>query len=92
MKVNENKGYGILGKRIELNLMDCYEVTHTAERIRAAIKELDEHEKEQGLTFIEGDIRDILINMNIFLTKIGIEPSQQATIFQQEEEAQEECA
>lgn len=92
MRVNENRGYGILGKRVELNLMDCYEVAHTVERIKAVLKELDEHEKEQGLTFIEGDIRDILINMNIFLTKISIEPSQRSTIFQKEEEAQEECA
>lgn len=92
MKVRDEKNYGLSGKRIDLNLMDCMEAGMMAGEIRATLEEITVLEKEHGLSMHDQEVKDILVRANIFFSKIALEPSQRSTIFEQEEEAQEECA
>lgn len=86
MKVNELKGYGVTGKKVEFNLMDCYEAQHMLSRINELQKEY--HDKECPY-FSMDDSREainILELISVFLSKFAVKPGEMSTIFTPDED------
>ena len=80
MKYKELTSWGITGKRVEFNLMDCYEASHTLARIDAVL-----NGEEQQL-----EVECLLQMMSNLLSKIALKPSEDASIFAAEESEEKE--
>lgn len=79
MKTNEIKGYGLTGIKVVFNLMDCYEASHTLERINAFRNLV---ESGAVLTSIDvQEVSNILELTSMFFEKVAIQPSEMPSIF-----------
>lgn len=82
MKCKDIQSYGVCGKRVEFNSLDCYEASHTQERIENVLKTLHDCGRT-GIDAMELDC--ILSSVSIFLKKISLKPESMPSIFAPEE-------
>ena len=80
MKCKDLTSYGVSSKRVEFNLMDCYEASHTLARINAVLN----GEKQQL------EVECLLQMMKNLFSKIALKPSEDASIFATEESEEKE--
>lgn len=91
MKCKELTAYGITGKRVEFNLMDCYEASHMLERVDAFLnaRESERAGYIEPTPLIDSEVDCLLGMMKNLLTKIAIKPSEMPSIFDEEEKEKE---
>ena len=92
MKCKDLTSYGVSGKRVEFNLMDCYEASHTLARIDDFLN-ARENEKAGLIVptpLVDSEIDCLLQMMKNLLSKIAIKPSEMPNIFDEEESEEKE--
>ena len=93
MKVKERSALGIVGKTIDLNIMDCYEASHILERIEhyLAVEDARAHGRMVATEGSLTEVTNIFELVRNFLKKISICPSEMPSIFHEEEDEKEEA-
>ena len=85
MKTELLKNYGVSGKKVVFNLMDCYEASHTQDRI-ACLQNAYEHNEAHLSHDDVVEAMTILNNIRFLLDKIALKPDEMPNIFLPEED------
>ena len=88
MKCKDIQSYGVCGKRVEFNSLDCYAASHMLDRISF----LKDALQDGCISPSPIEIIEIVDQFSNFLRKIALKPESMDTIFApEEEESQKEC-
>lgn len=85
MKCKEITSYGVCGKRVEFNSLDCYAASHMLDRISF----LKDALRDEVLSPSPQEIEEIIDMFSNFLRKIALKPESMDSIFAPEEEEKE---
>ena len=89
MKTKDTTSYGVCGKRVEFNSLDCYAASHMLDRI-SSLKDALEKCQKDGIFPSPQEIEEIMDMFSNFLRKIALKPESMDNIFAPEEEEDEE--